>query len=96
MGSESNAAIKKLLQKIVNHILKQKDFEDYSKVEVFFVFGSKHKTAMCDWVYGIKIYTSKQYRDTYTVNKLQSEIKKLADDLMTQSVCCTDIIFEKS
>lgn len=95
MGSESNAIMKKLLQKIVNHVIKQKEFSDYPKVEVFFVFGSKHKTAMCDWVYGIKIFATKQLKDSYTINKLQNDIKEFAESHINQSVCCTDVMFEK-
>jgi hypothetical protein len=91
MGSESNIVTKKFLQKIINHLLEKKDFSDISKAEVYFAFGTPHRTAMCEYVYGIKV--SIKNKDPYLISKLQSETKSIAHKRMNMSVCCTDVIF---
>jgi len=95
MGSDSNIVIKKLLQKISNQLIKKSDYDNFIDCDVFFVFGSKHKTAMCDFVYGLKIKSKSQLKDNYLISKLQSDIKSNMDNLFDVSVCCTDVIFEK-
>jgi hypothetical protein len=95
MSTDANNVMKKLLQKMVNHLISLKEFKDIDKVNVFFAFTSKHKTAMCQTVYGMKIKTSlpKMDRDDL-VRNLQSKLKKMADMSFQHSVCATDIIFE--
>ena len=95
MSTDANNVMKKLLQKMVNHLISLKEFKDIDKVDVFFAFTSKHKTAMCQTVYGMKIKTSlpKIDRDDL-VRNLQSKLKKMADVSFQHSVCATDIIFE--
>jgi hypothetical protein len=95
MGSDLNTVIKKLLQKISNQLIKKSDYENFISCDIFFVFGSKHKTAMCDFVYGIKIISKTQSRDNYLMSKLQSDIKSNIENLLDVSVCCTDVIFER-
>jgi hypothetical protein len=95
MGSDSNTVVKKLLQKISNQLIKKSDYDNFISCDIFFVFGSKHKTAMCDFVYGLKIISKTQSRDNYLMSKLQSDIKFNMDSLLDVSVCCTDVIFEK-
>lgn len=92
MGSESNSVAKKLIQKIVNHLLEKKEFSDILKADVYFAFGAPHKTAMCQYVYGLKI--SIKNKDPYLISKLQSDVKSIADRRISMSVCCTDVIFE--
>ena len=95
MSTDANNVMKKLLQKMVNHLISLKEFKDIDKVDVFFAFTSKHKTAMCQTVYGMKIKTSlpKMDRDNL-VRNLQSKLKKMADMSFQHSICATDIIFE--
>jgi len=95
MSEESNNVMKKILQKMVNHALTSKEFKDIKKVDVFFSFTSKHMTAMCQTIYGMKIHTDlpKMIREE-KVRNLQSKVKKMADAAFQQSVCATDIIFE--
>ena len=89
--------MKKRLQKVVNFLLDTKKYSKLKKVEVFFVFGSKHKSAMCDWVYGIKITASYAAKSTDTlIKEFQMDIKKVTDKFIQQSVCCTDVMFEGS
>lgn len=96
MNQDKNIMMKKYLQKIVDHLLEMKKYQSLNNVEVFFVFGSNYKTAMCDWVYGLKIYSEKSYshRDEIAKN-LQMDIRRTAESFFKQSVCATDIIFEK-
>jgi hypothetical protein len=95
MSGEANNVMKKILQKMANHALTMKEFKDVKKVDVFFSFTSTHKTAMCQTIYGMKIYTDlpKMAREEM-VRNLQSKIKKMADTAFQQSVCATDVIFE--
>lgn len=96
MGGDSNIVMKKLLQKMVDRITTSKKYSDLSKVEVFFAFGSVHKSAMCQWVYGLKIYSRKRFgRGSDTINELQKEIRRNTDSYFKQSVCLTDIMFEE-
>jgi hypothetical protein len=92
MSTEANNVMKKLLQKMSNHLLSLKEID---KVDIFFAFTSKHKTAMCQTVYGMKIQTSlsRMNRDN-VVRELQTKLKKMADVSFQHSVCATDIIFE--
>jgi hypothetical protein len=96
MSNDSNLLVKKLLQKISNQLIRSSDYENFIGCDIFFVFGSKHKTAMCDYVYGIKIISKTQLRDNYSISKLQSDIKTRMKNLFDLSVCCTDTVFEKN
>lgn len=94
MGNESNLVMKKLIQKVSDSLLKKDEYNNFVSSDVFFVFGSKHKTAMCDFVYGIKVKSKTQLRDNFQISKLQSDIKTNMNRLVDVSVCCTDFIFE--
>jgi hypothetical protein len=97
MSQDANLVMKKMLQKIADHILTSKEYRDFDEVDIYFAFTSKHKTAMCQTVYGMKIYTKTPYsmRDSL-VKDFQMSIRKVTDKMMDQSVCCTDIIFERN
>lgn len=94
MPVEGNDMMKRFIQKLVNELIKQDEFMDLSKVNVFFVFGSKHRTAMCDWVYGLKVYTDlpTSVRNEVLRN-LQNKIKMRTQRSLQTSICCTDVIF---
>ena len=94
MPVEGNDMMKRFIQKLVNELIKQNEFTDLSKVNVFFVFGSKHRTAMCDWVYGLKVYTDlpTSVRNE-VVRNLQNKIKMKTQRSLQTSICCTDVIF---
>ncbi len=94
MPAEGNDMMKRFLQMTVNEIIKQNEFVDLKKVVVFFVFGSKHKTAMCDWVYGLNIHTTlPTIIKNEVVKSLQNKIKMRTQKILQTSVCCTDVIF---
>jgi hypothetical protein len=95
MSSDANNVMKKLLQRISNHVLNLNEFNDIEKIDIFFAFSSKHKTAMCDWVYGMKIKTDlDNSKRNLKIRDLQQAIKKRTDHMFQQIVCCTDVIFE--
>lgn len=97
MAVEGNDMMKRFLQKLVNELINQGEFVDLKKVNVFFVFGSKHRTAMCDWVYGLKILTDlPQPIKNDVVRNLQNKIKMKTQKVLQTSVCCTDVIFVES
>jgi hypothetical protein len=95
MGNEKNNVIRKLIQKIINQLLQKKEYYVFVKVDVLFVFGSEHKTAMCDYVYGIKIISKKQLKPNYLISSLEGEIQQRVNDIIGLHVCCTDIMYEK-
>jgi hypothetical protein len=97
MSQDANLVMKKILQKIADHVLNSKEYRDFDGVDIYFAFTSKYKTAMCQTVYGMKIYTKSPYsmRDSL-VKDFQMSIRKITDKMMNQSVCCTDIIFERN
>jgi hypothetical protein len=81
---------------MAKQIKEKKEYSELDNVDIFFVFGSKVKTAMCDWVYGMKIYSklSVSLRDDL-IREFQMDIKKNFQRFFGQSICATDIIFEK-
>lgn len=97
MQGQGNEMMKRFLQQIVNSLLRTKSFEDISKVEVFFAFGSKHKTAMCDYVYGLRIHSDipMTMRPSLGSDLIQ-KIKGNVERTMNKSVCCTDVIWVKN
>lgn len=96
MNQEGVDVTKKFLSKLAKQIIKNKKYHQIDDVDVFFAFGSKVRTAMCDWVYGMKIYTKTPlHKRDELVNQLQSDIRKNFEKTFKQSVCATDIIFEK-
>ena len=96
MNQDRNIVTKKFLSKIVEQVRSRKEYSDFDKVEVFFAFGSNVKTAMCDWVYGMKIHTKvpMSLRDDL-VRQFQMDVRKLFQNFFGQSICATDIIFVK-
>ena len=94
LPNEGNEKMKRFLQKLLNQVLQRKEFDDIDRAEVFFVFGSKHKTAMCDWIYGIRVYSNmplSQRADSLC--DLQMTLKRNTQRLLQTSICCTDVIF---
>jgi len=96
MDMDANQVMKKMLQKITNSIVSDRKYLPFDKVDIFFVFGSRHKTAMCDWVYSMKIYSKDSFGEkSDLVRDLQMEIKKKSERFFNQSLCVTDVLFVK-
>ena len=95
MGADANIVMKKLLQKVVDTLISQKKFQGIQRVEIFFVFGSQHKTAMCQFVYGMKIFTQLPYtKRTDLVRELQVDLKRISEKKLETTICATDVIIE--
>lgn len=96
MSQSDNDNVKKFLTKLVGLLLEGKKYRQIDDVEIFFVFGSKFKTAMCDWVYGMKIKTKTNFRlrDDLT-RDLQMDIRRNFEKFFGQSICATDIVFNR-
>ena len=96
MSQEANTVMKKFLTQIAKKTISKRKFKMIDDVEIFFVFGSKVKTAMCDWVYGIKLYSNSSLTSQdMIVRDLLLEIKIKCTNLFEQTVCCTDVVIEK-
>ena len=94
---DRNLILKKSLDKIVSQSLERdKSLGGVETIEVTFLFRAPVRTAMCDWVYGIKIKTNEPYltRDQ-RVRDFQLAVRKITDQKFNQTVCCSDVIFEK-
>ena len=93
MNQDKNIVTKKFLSKIVQQVKQRKEYSDFDDVEVFFAFGSNVKTAMCDWVYGMKIFTKLPLtlRDDL-IKRFQMDVRKIFQDFFGQSICATDVI----
>jgi hypothetical protein len=88
--------LKKTLNKLVKSTV-QKDpaFRDIYKAEVFFMFQSPIKTAMCDYVYGLRIIPETEYVDRALISaKLQKKITNTLSQISNKTFCCTEVSFE--
>lgn len=94
--ADKNLIMRKSLEKILTNLQKKNSaFKDVESLELSFLFRAPVKTAMCDWVYGVKVHTK-----TPEVN--QTEISSLISQTIINSMarvskdllCATDINFE--
>lgn len=94
--ADKNLIMKKSLEKILSNLQKNHAvFKDVDSIELLFLFRAPIKTAMCDWVYEVKVNTL-----TPTVNQPQisdiisktiiNTMARISKDLF----CLTDIKFE--
>lgn len=92
--ADRNLILKKSLDKIVSQALQRdKSLGGVETVEVTFLFRAPVRTAMCDWVYGLKIYV-KEGTDTVMVgNKIKDRITRVMSQISNDTFCLTDINF---
>ena len=95
MLNMSNDTMKRLIQRSVNEIIDGREYSGIKKIDVFFVFGSKTKTAFCDWVYGIKVFGKSESQDNFLISKVQRLVQSKMDKILSTKVCCTDVIYQK-
>ena len=96
MSGDDNVVLKKMLQKISNHLLTLDKFKSINSAEIYYAFGSPIKTAMCDAVYGIKIKTKLSYSpDSELIRLFQKSIETISKKSFNQSICCTDVTIER-
>ena len=95
MGADANMVMKKLLQKVADSLVSHRKYKGIDKVEVYFVFGSQYKTAMCQFVYGLKIKTNLPYsRKLEFIRELQGDIKSFSEKKFNTTICNTDVVYE--
>lgn len=92
--ADRNLILKKSLDKIVTQYLERdKSLGGVETVEVTFLFRAPVRTAMCDWVYGLKIYV-KEGTDTVNVGeKIKDRITRVMSQISKDTFCLTDINF---
>jgi hypothetical protein len=88
--------MRKSLEKILTTLQKKNPaFNDVDSLELTFLFRAPIKTAMCDWVYGIKVHTKTPEVNQTEISSLISQtiinsMARVSNDLL----CATDINFE--
>lgn len=92
--ADRNLILKKSLDKITSQALQRdKGLGGVETIEVTFLFRAPVKTAMCDWVYGLKIYV-KEGTDTLMVGeKIKDRINRVMSRISNDTFCLTDINF---
>lgn len=94
--SARDDVMKRMLNRVVkNTISKDPAFKDVYKADVFYLFQSPIRTAMCDYVYGLRIYTESEFVDKPTISsKLQKKITNVVSQVSNKTFCCTEVSFE--
>lgn len=88
--------MKKSVEKILQNLVKRNSaFENVESVDLLFLFRAPIKTAMCDWVYGVKINTLKESVDSVLVStSITQSVSKTMSNVSKDTFCATDIKFE--
>ena len=96
--ADKNIIMKNSVEKILKNLVqKGPAFKEVDSVKLKFLFRAPIKTAMCDWVYGMKIYSKGSFGlRRELVQELQMEIKKKSERFFNQSLCVTDVLFVKN
>ncbi len=94
--STRDDVMKRMLNRVVkNTISKDPAFKDVYKADVFYLFQSPIRTAMCDYVYGLRIYTESEFVDKPMLSsKLQKKITNVVSQVSNKTFCCTEVSFE--
>ena len=94
--ADKNLIMKKSVEKILQNLVKRNSaFENVESVELLFLFRAPIKTAMCDWVYGVKINTLKDSVDSVLVStQITQSVSKTMSNVSKDTFCATDIKFE--
>jgi hypothetical protein len=95
MGTDGNLMMKKILQKVANSLISTKKYNSFKEVNIFFVFGSPFKTAMCQYVYGMKIKTDLTFTKRIDLlREFQLDLKKNIEKSFNVNICATDVVVE--
>ena len=92
--ADRNFYMRRVLTKIVkNMVSKNPAFKNIRSVEIQFLLKSPVRSAMCDWVYGLKIYV-KEGTDTLNVGeKIKNHITRVMSQISNDTFCLTEINF---
>jgi hypothetical protein len=95
MSTDGNLMMKRVLQKVANNLISTKKYNQIVKVDIFFVFGSSHKTAMCQYVYGMKIKTQLPFtKRVDLLREFQLDLKNNVEKSFNTVICATDVVVE--
>lgn len=88
--------IKKMIDRVVRDTIKKDPiFKDVYMADVFYLFKSPIRTAMCDYVYGLRIFSENDYIDRPTISlRLQKNITTVTSKVSDKTFCCTEVSFE--
>jgi len=94
--STRDDVMKRMLNRVVkNTISKDPVFKDVYKADVFYLFQSPIRTAMCDYVYGLRIYTENEFVDRPMISsRLQKKLTNVVSQVSNKTFCCTEVSFE--
>ena len=94
--ADKNLILKKSLQKIVKSTIKKDPIlSEVYRVDITFLFRSPVMSAMCDWVYSMKIHTKSEFVDRIAISsRLKSKVSNTLSQVSNDSFCCTDVAFE--
>lgn len=92
--ADRNLILKKSLDKIVSQALQRdKSLSGVETIEVTFLFRAPVRTAMCDWVYGLKIYVKEGTNTVMVGEKIKDRINRVMSRISNDTFCLTDINF---
>lgn len=88
--------MRKSLEKILSNLQKNHaKFENVDSIELSFLFQAPIKTAMCDWVYEVKVHTlTPTVNETEISNIISQTIINTMARITKDLFCLTDIKFE--
>jgi hypothetical protein len=94
--SARNETMKSMLNRIVrNTVSKDPSLKDVYKADVFFLFQSPIRTAMCDYVYGLRITTETEHVNKVMISStIQKKIDNVTSKITNKTFCCTEVSFE--
>lgn len=92
--ADRNLILKKSLDKITSQALQRdKSLSGVETIEVTFLFRAPVRTAMCDWVYGLKIYVKEGTNTVMVGEKIKDRINRVMSRISNDTFCLTDINF---
>jgi hypothetical protein len=88
--------MKRVINKIVkNTIKKNPAFKNVRSAEVQFLMKSPVRSAMCDWVYGLKVETyNDDVNQPLIISTLKEKITEVSSQVTNDTFCLTDYYFE--
>lgn len=96
--ADRNLIMKKSVEKILSNLLRKNPaLKDVDSISLIFIFSAPVRSAMCDWVYGIKIVTKTPDANQNEISQVITQtITKTMSQISKDTLCATDINFESA
>lgn len=96
--ADRNLIMKKSVEKILSNLLRKNSaFRDIDSISLTFLFSAPVKTAMCDWIYGVKITTKRPDVNQGEISLIMSQtISNTLALISKNTLCATDVVFESA